>query len=132
MLLCPDNPCPGKSSAINSVGYTFSLDSEKELIKTGASRLNDAALSSHPCKHNIFLVSKLPFDLSMHKIEKHKIKNTRNDLLIAFSFIKSELQCMMTMLKSHRNHQNLSSIATQVSHRPNSQSFSLQLSWVEE
>ena len=46
--LCELSPCPGKSSAISSVGLV-----ENDSISSGASRLYDAALSSHPCRQRI-------------------------------------------------------------------------------
>ena len=59
-LLCPDKPCPGKSNANISIGWWWcscrSSDKEGESSSKGANRLNDAALSNQPWRHNTFFV----------------------------------------------------------------------------
>jgi uncharacterized membrane protein len=65
--LCPDKPCPGKSSAnISKDG----LEGE-ELRSNEANRLNDAALSSQPWRHKIFFVGVLVISSLLLLLRQH-------------------------------------------------------------
>ena len=61
-LLCPDKPCPGKSSANISIGWCCSCcssaddDEGEDSRSKGANRLNDAALSNQPWRQRTFFV----------------------------------------------------------------------------